>query len=128
MARPRFSMRWLVIGVVALALVCWVIGVGVLALRSGVTRTNYNRIRIGMTDSEVTAMLGQRPSSNMLMLGRIAGPEAFTQDGQTSWYRYQEWNYPKIIIVTVSDPKTGRVVCRYSGQGTLGRLRQLLPW
>lgn len=122
---PRFTVRALLIaaGVVA----CVVIGIGVLWSRTGVTADNFNRIQVGMTDAEVATLLGEQPKKSLLLLGRIAGPDAFVSDGQTSWYTYREWRNGMITIVTVSDPQSGRVLCRYSGQGYLGQVRQLLP-
>jgi hypothetical protein len=119
-------MRGLLIA--ALVVACVVIGIGAVLLRSGVNTANFSRIQIGMTDAEVAVLLGEQPNANMLLLGRIASPDAFANDGQQSWYLYREWRNARITIVTFSDPKTGRVVCRYSGQGYLAQFRQLLPW
>lgn len=126
-SKPRsgFNRRSLMIAFGIAILACGIIGLGIAMMSSGLTREDYNRIQIGMTDAEVEAILGRRPDASLLLLGRVAGPEMFASDGQTSWHHYHEWNGARVSIVTFTDPKTGRVVCRYSGQGYVNRY---LPW
>ncbi|MDB5350982.1 MAG: hypothetical protein JWN86_2229 [Planctomycetota bacterium] len=128
MRRPRITVRRVMVAVAVGALICGVIGIWVAWLRAGVNVANYERIRLGMGGDEVVTLIGRQPDSSVLMLGRIAGPELFAFDGQTGWFRYQEWDGARITIVTISDPDSGRVLCRYSVPGPLDRLRQWRPW
>lgn len=112
------------------AVACVGIGIGTYWLQdSGVTRDHFARIRPGMSDSDVATVIGRPPDSSVLMLGRVAGPDAFVpNDGQGRWYHYREWDGARITIVTVSDPDSGLVLCRYSAQGYLDRIVRWRPW
>lgn len=118
--RPSNQKRLLAVAIVLLG--CGFLGGMVAFDDPGVSAADYPQIRIGMSDAEVASVLKHDPEKSLLMRGRIAGPDLFTFDGEQSWYRYNEWSGPRISVVTISDPETGRVLCRYSGQGYLSWL------
>jgi hypothetical protein len=127
----------------AIALAVLAIALAVLAIifrpRLRVTQANFHRIQIGMSQAELSALLGP-PELQVLESGLVEGPEKYiTNSSQTEEqarqrgfrdYHRQQWASSEITIIAISDPE-GRVACRYSAGGRtadwLDYLRSWLP-
>jgi hypothetical protein len=85
-----------------------------------VTRANFEKIEIGMSNSDVQRLLGP-PQLRAVDLGMVRG-DTYSVDfgggsppekGFTKCIR-QQWNSPEITIVVIFDTKD-TVICRYTG-------------
>jgi hypothetical protein len=118
---PR-SLSWLALLAAALAtfmlaLVLWPHGT--------VTRANFQRIRVGMSQADLRDLLGQ-PEYDTVELGLVKGSETYSLNFTESEekrrergfrnYRRQQWSSSEITIIAISDLE-GSVVCRYAGGG-----------
>jgi hypothetical protein len=107
---------------------------------SPVTRANFQRIEVGMSQSDLRSLLGA-PEYDATELGRINGPDSYSlnfiqsekerrQSGYRD-YRRQQWTSSECSIIVISDPER-KVVCRYTREGQkparLAFFRSWLPW
>jgi hypothetical protein len=104
-----------------------------------ITRANFDRIRVGMSQAELYGLLGA-PQYQTVESGLVEGPETYATNRDQSdeerrrrgfrEYRRQQWTSSEVTIIVISEPQ-GRVVCRYSGDGQtrdwLAFLRSWLP-
>jgi hypothetical protein len=87
-----------------------------------VTRANYEKIQLGMSQADLRLLLG-RPQVQAVDLGMVQGDSYLTylpggsppDKGFRKCMR-QQWDSPEISIVGVFDTE-GRVICRYTGEG-----------
>jgi hypothetical protein len=105
--------------------------------RPWVTRKNFARIRVGMSQAELYQIFG-RPEYDAQSFGLVSGPDTFSTNDHQSIderrrrgflvYRFQQWASPELSIVAISDLQ-GRVVCRYTAPGhTPGWFTALQGW
>jgi hypothetical protein len=102
---------------VALLLVLWP--------SNPVTRANFRKIQVGMSQAELRSLLGP-PEYQTVESGLVDGPEVYVTNQNQSdeerrqrgfrEYLRQQWTSAEIEIVSISDSE-GTVVCRYSGEG-----------
>ena len=125
MRRPR---NWLHLGARLTAIMA-AIAVGVLVfsllMREKVTQQNFDKIRVGMSQAELHALLGQ-PGYQAKEFGLVDGPNLFTTNHHITKdealqrgfkaYRFEQWYSPDLYIIVISDLQ-GRVVSRYNGRG-----------
>jgi hypothetical protein len=119
--RPRY---WLLVVFLA-SLMALIIVVLILKPRGNITQANFQKIRIGMTESALRHWLGP-PDYQTVELGLVRGPisysvdfgsdkEALRQQGHRD-YRRQQWSSAELTIIAISDTE-GKVVCCYRGEG-----------
>lgn len=94
--------------------------------RNAVSLANYQRIQIGMSQVEVSRLLGGPPQFQKRQLGRVDGPDKYVINFGNEQeklrnrgfrdYEWQQWHSGEITIAVVSD-LDGIVVCRYSSPG-----------
>jgi hypothetical protein len=116
------SHPWLTLAALAGAVVTlsWIVLGG-----NQVTRSNFDRIQLGMSRADVHDLLGP-PEFQVVESGLVDGPASYiTNREQTDEerrrrgfrdYRREQWSSSEIEIVVISDLE-GRVVCRYPGLG-----------
>jgi hypothetical protein len=128
-SHPWLAAAGLACAVVALLIVLW--------SPNPVTRANFGRIRIGMSQAELHRLLGA-PDYQTVESGLVDGPETYItnrdlsdEERQRRGFRdcrRQQWTSPEVTIVVISDTD-GQVVCRYSGDGQRsGWLTFLRSW
>jgi hypothetical protein len=93
--------------------------------RGAVTRANFQRIQVGMSQADLSGLLGP-PDYDTVELGLVQGPETYTVSfGESDDerhrrgfrnYRRQQWTSSEVEIVVISD-SAGSVVCRYRSEG-----------
>jgi hypothetical protein len=115
--RPLLASTTLALAVAAIFWIVWP--------RPSVTRANFARIRVGMSQAELYQIFG-RPEYDAQSFGMVSGPDTFsTNDHQSTEerlrrgflvYRFQQWSSPELSIIAISDLQ-GRVVCRYTAPG-----------
>jgi hypothetical protein len=125
-SHPRVALLATAVAAVAVVFVSWP--------RETVTRANFQRIQVGMSQAELWALFG-RPEYDTVELGLVPGPETFTVNFDQSDderhrrgfrnYRRQQWTSREITIVVISEPDGG-VVCRYSCEGQWRGWREFL--
>jgi hypothetical protein len=90
-----------------------------------VTKNNFGKIRVGMSQDELYQLLGS-PEYQVVELGIVRDPNTY---GTNGWlgseekqrlgcqeYQREHWSSSEIFIAAISDIE-GRVVCRYMGPG-----------
>jgi hypothetical protein len=117
--RPR-----LILAIIGLSLIIAVL-VFVLWPRERVTRQNFGKIWVGMSQAELYQLLGS-PHYQIVEIGIVDSPDSYSTNKHLSIeekrlrgyrdYRRQHWASPKLTISVISDLK-GEVVCRYTSQG-----------
>lgn len=134
----RFPSKWLrshpllalfILGLVAatVAFVLWP--------RERVTLANFQKIDLGMSQADVTALLGT-PGIQVAELGFITDEKTYSvnfsldkddlrRKGHRD-YLFQQWDSREIVIVVISD-QDGHVVCKYSNDGRKWSWRELIP-
>ena len=105
--------------------------------RPGVTRSNYERIREGMTLADVGAILGGPPGNYQEGRGTFLLFSANGPEGSSPWLRddvaHLIWWGPDVTILLAVSPD-GRVLAKHcspympSQPSFWDRLRRLLPW
>jgi hypothetical protein len=90
-----------------------------------VSRANFGRIQLGMSQAEVHSLLG-KPGIQTVQLGLVTGPDRYVTNFSQSVeecrqrgfrdYQWQQWISTELSIVVVFDLES-RVVCRYAGPG-----------
>jgi len=126
---PTLAILATLTGVVALVLVP--------LFKNPVSRANFGRIHVGMSQAEVYRLLGQ-PEYQSVELGLVDGPETYTINfGQTveerrrrgfREYQREQWCASGITITVIADLDHGRVVCRYIVEGEPNWIAVLRSW
>jgi hypothetical protein len=90
-----------------------------------ITRQNFGRIRLGMSQAEIHQLLGS-PHYQVVEIGLVREPELYatnrwlsTEEKRRSGYRdyrREQWSSPELSISVIMDLQ-GEVVCRYTGPG-----------
>jgi hypothetical protein len=125
MRSPKNSLRrHPLLASIALSLVVGALVV-VLWPRDRVTRENFAKIRVGMSQLELYQLLGS-PGYQVVEIGLVDRPDSYSINKSLSVeakrqqgfrdYRRQHWTSPKLAISVISDLE-GQVVCRYTGPG-----------
>jgi hypothetical protein len=135
--KPRVEegvMRWAPIGVkrclyllaaVTIALLMW----AVLPPHASVSRGNYNKIRVGMTEAEVEALLGG-PGEDLapLTYEDVHVDELPPLQLHSLPYRLHHWRSNTHMITVIFD-REGRVAGKtYSRDPTVSFLRRFIDW
>lgn len=124
--RFQFTVRRLIIAVV-MATIAAVAGSVLNAwTRERVTLANFGKIEVGMAESQVREILGRGPAYRNIELGLVTDPGNYSENSTLNFYElkrrgyrdYQraQWNSDEITICVIFE-MSGRVVCRYSGEG-----------
>jgi hypothetical protein len=117
--------RRLLLGAGALALLAVVAAWTWLLVRhagAGVTRENYERIREGMTEGQVVAILGRAPDRRPAVVPGYAPPG-------TARAAYWKGDDGYITVTLTEGGLVTRTISSWRPErGFLGRLRRLLPW
>ncbi len=99
-----------------------------------ITKANFDKIQIGMSQEELRRLLGP-PEFDKVEVGLVKDPNTYSitlstppeelrRQGHKD-YRWQQWTSSEISIVVVSDME-GQVVCRYPGPGQEWDWREFL--
>jgi hypothetical protein len=93
--------------------------------REVITKKNFARIQVGMTQSDLYDLLGA-PQYQTVEIGLVNGPESYATNSHISaeekhrrgfrQYRRDQWTSAECTISAISDAQ-GRVVCRYVSSG-----------
>lgn len=116
----RLSLRLRRAGLLAAAVLAFVVGLALYLARDRVTAENLARVRVGMTRGQVEAIFG-RPEYREYERGEvhdegtyssISGPAAPGVD-EVPIYQRLQWDGVRLHVVVIFDA-TERAVCRYS--------------